>query len=195
MTLGEIVANSIAVAAFLLAGTSFIYTWKTNTKKYELSETLRKEILDWYDRCISVLILLRKCLETDRVDNENFYELNATLYSLTELGRFYFPNYNRDKGKGTNNSEAYKGSRPLLVDLLVESYKITVLESKELLSKKEYYLSELKIYQKGFTSELFTLINPDSYIKRHIKNTKLNILHQKTFSESEYAPHNRKSKN
>lgn len=185
------IANIIAGVAVLIAIASFIYTWKTNTKKYELSETLRKEILDWYDRCILVLVLLRKNLETESVNDNKYLELNANLYSLAELGRFYFPNYNRNKGKGKNNSEAYKGNRPLLIDLLVESNKITSLPSKELLSKKDYHISELKKYQKGFTSELFKLMNPDSYIKRYLKNTELNILQQKTFSESEYAPKNR----
>lgn len=191
MATGAIITNIIAGIALLVAILTFIYTWKMNTKKYELSETLRREILDWYDRCIFVLVLLRKSLETGQINDEKYLKLNATLYSLTELGRFYFPNYNRNKGKGIRNSEAYKGNRPLLIDLLIESYKITSLQSKELLNNKDYFISELKKYQKGFTSELFVLIDPDSYIARHTKNTKLNILQKKTFSESEYAPQNK----
>ena len=185
----------IAIIALLVAIASFFYTWKTNTKKYELSENLRNEILSWYDRCINVLVSLRKHIEVEQIDNENFIELNTSLYSLAEIGRFFFPNYNRNKGKGKNNPEAYKGNRPLLVDLLVESHKITSRKKDELLAKRDYYISELKLYQKGFTSELFLLMKPDLYIERHMKNTALILLHQKTFSESEYAPQNRKNIN
>jgi len=189
---GEIITNIISILALIIAAASVIYTWRTNTKKYELSESLRKEILDWYDKCIYTLISLRKLLERNRVNDEKYFELNVTLYSLTESGRFYFPNYNRDKGKGITNSEAYKGNRPLLIDLLVESHKITSQKSEELSNNIAHFVAELKIYQKGFTSELFKLIKPDLYIKKHLKNTTLNILHEKTFSESEYAPQNRR---
>ena len=107
------------------------------------------------------------------------------MYSLTELGRFYFPNYNRDKGKGANKTEAYKGNRPLLIDLLVESHKIASLGNDELERNKDCYISKLKRYQKGFTSEAFKLVDPDSYIKAHAKNTKINMIQHETFSESE----------
>jgi len=187
------ISNLIAVCAFLASIFSIIYTCKTNTKKYELSEDLRKELLNWYDRCINVLVLLRKELEHNNYNEQKVLELNSELYSLTELGRFYFPNYNRKKGKGVNNSEAYKGNRALLIDLLVESHNITKLNKNDLLNNQEYYLAELKIYQKGFTTEMFLLLDPDSYIQKQISTAKINYLHRTTFSESEYAPNRTKT--
>ncbi len=181
----------IAGLALIVSIGSLIYTWKTNTKKYELSEVLRKELLEWYYRCISIIVVLRKSLESGEINEEKNSELNSTLYSLIEIGRFYFPNYNRDSGKGNKNFEAYKGNRPILIDLLVETYRITSKNKNSLLNQRDYFISELKIYQKGFTTELFLLLDPDTYIKKHIKNTKLKITQRTTFSESEYSPKNR----
>ena len=197
MEITYIIAISSVVAAVISAGVSFVYNCIKDkrdsvVKKYELSESLRKEITSWYDRCIHTLVSLRVHIESGQVNTDKYFELNITLYSLGELGRFYFPNYNRDQGKGTNNSEAYKGNRSLIIDLMVESYKITTREREYLLNNRDYVVSELKLYQKGFTSEVFNKLEPDKHNKNHMENTEISMQHEKTFSESEYHPDNRK---
>ena len=192
----SILAVIVAALSLIVAARSAWSARKANKKKeevskYELSESLRKDILDWYDRCVYILILLRTRLKAGRINDEKYLELNASLSSLVELGRFYFPNYDRDKDKGQDRPEAYKGKRTLPLDLLVKSYAITSKTRKDLLKKKDYFVSELEIYQEGFTSELFEVLDPDLYIEEHMKNTWLKIRYKKTFSESEYAPQNR----
>lgn len=191
MTTSETINIVIATAALIVSFASAVYIFRTNTKKYELSEDIRKEILNWYEKCINVLVLLRNELEINDIEETKVRDLNASLYSLTELGRFYFPNYNRDQGKGSNKSAAYKGNRALLIDLLAESYKITSISTNDFQKRQAYYINELTIYQKGFTSEMFLFLDPDSFIQKQMTTAKIVLLHRKTFSESEYEPNNR----
>ena len=72
----EVVTIITPVISFIIATLSFIYTWRTNTKKYELSESLRREIITWYYDCIKILISLRKSIETNHNDMQKMLELN-----------------------------------------------------------------------------------------------------------------------
>jgi hypothetical protein len=191
MTLAECITIGIAALALVLSVVSLIYSRKT--KRYELSETLRKELMAWYSDCITTLVTLRGIITLIPVDTPVDSELlhmlhkhNTVLYTLAEKGRFYFPNYKRRKKLGTQNMEAYRGHRPLIIDLLVETHKISTFEIEKIQKNQDHVSCCLKGLQKGFTTEMFKLINPDSFIKKHRWHTKMKIIHQKTFSESEY---------
>lgn len=185
MDIFDWINDNAPIIAILISLYSVWYTWKTNTKKYELSEVLRKEILDWYSKCIHTLVSLRLILEAKEIDEAEKFRLNVDLYTLTEEGRFLFPNYDRS----TSNPpySAYDGHRSLLLDLLARSYKITSQDTALILKQKSDNLSLLKHFQKAFTSEVFDLLKPDAHIKLHTKNTELNLSHHKTYSASKYS--------
>lgn len=164
-------SDYIAIASLLIAFLAFIYSYLTNTKKYELTSQYRTEILSWYSETIDILVRL-KIEAKDSFKDENLRnELLSRLSAKIEIGRFYFPNVDKGDKFGDEKPLAYKGYRNLMLDFLVFSFQ--VFEKQE--AKK--YLRHAETLQRHFTSHLFEILDPNTFLKETKKHT------NKTFSK------------
>lgn len=90
---------SIAVTT-IISIVGGIYAVASNTKKFELAEAYKKEILDWYSDTINVMISILSKVKNEKKDyNDELSKLSAQI----EIGRFYFPNINKRDGFGEKN--------------------------------------------------------------------------------------------
>ena len=69
----------------------------------------------------------------------------------------------------------------------MQSYVIINQDTATILNNIDVNLNNLKKYQKAFTSELFVILDPESYLKKHKDIAGLNMIHKKTLSESQYS--------
>lgn len=155
----------IAIASAIIAIVGFVYTWLTNTKKFELTEQYRNCLLLWYDNTLKTLVKLRLLTESDCLDQNAKYELLSALSSQIEVGRFFFPNIDRGDSFGEEKPTAYRGYRHIALEFLVFSYRILAKED----AKK--YLSHTEELQRHFTSHIFELLQPKRYNKSIRKHT------------------------
>lgn len=122
--------NLLLASSMLMSIIAFIYTYYTNTKKYELASSYRTEVIKWYSD--TILILKRSLQAVQEKDTTVIQRLNADLSAQIEIGRMYFPNINDDNGK--KKPLAYKGSRHVILDCLV--YCHTIMNSNDSFSNK-----------------------------------------------------------
>lgn len=160
-----ITADYISIGSLIIAISALIYTYLTNTKKYELTSQYRSEVIVWYSETIKILIALKyeAKLKFPNIALKN--ELLCKLSANIEIGRFYFPNVLKGKNHGNNKSEAYKGRRNLMLDFLVYSHKIYKGKNPE------NYIEHAESLQKHFTSYLFEILDPNSFLKETKKHT------------------------
>ena len=73
-----------------------IFAIVTNTKKYELTESYKQELLSWYSSVVIIIIRTIHFFEHYDSDCPEFINKKAELLSklsvITEVGQFYFPN-------------------------------------------------------------------------------------------------------
>jgi len=166
------ITDFIATGSLIIAVAAFIYSYATNTKKYELTSQLRYEIIKWYSTTIEILIRLRLEAENNFISPELRRDLLSKLSSQIEIGRFYFPNIDKGDNFGYDKPYAYKGYRNLLLDFLVYSYRL--FEGNDY----QNYLTHSDFLQRHFTSNLFETIDPHTFLKETKKHT------NKTFSSA-----------
>lgn len=170
-------SDYIASASLFIAFIAFIYSYLTNTKKYELTSQYRTEILSWYSETVKILIRL-KIEAKDNFKDENLKrELLSDLSTKIEIGRFYFPNIDKGDYFGDEKPFAYRGYRNLMLDYLILSYR--VFEEQ---NAKEY-LSHAETLQKYFTSYLFEILEPKSFLKEIEKHTDKSFYKELRFEE------------
>lgn len=158
-------ADIIAGIALLLALLSFFYTWRTNTKKYELTDQYRNKLLDWYEDTTKTLIQLKLMTETRCVDDNKKCELLSKLSSQIERGRFFFPNIDKGDFFGKEKPAAYQGYRHIALEFLVFSYNI--FKRTDAVN----YLQHAEQLQRHFTSYIFELLQPQTFKKSICKYT------------------------
>lgn len=92
----SIIAIIGIVVTVLIAVIGGIYKIVTSTKKYELTENYRKELLQWYTSVVEIMIRIIHSMESQEFFSDEFQpqkmEMLSRLSALTEIGRFYFPN-------------------------------------------------------------------------------------------------------
>jgi hypothetical protein len=156
--------NWISIAALIVSLLALLYTYFTNTKRYELRSQYIKELTEWHAKTVEVLIrmklYLNGCVTTDK------NELLSQLSSLIEIGRLYFPNIDKKDNFGTEKPIIYQGHRNLILHFLVYSYAI--FEGYD--DKK--YADYLEVLQKNFTSTFYEIVNPKEIIKEAKKYAK-----------------------
>lgn len=163
-------SDYISIGSLVIAIAAFIYSYLTNTKKYELTSQYRIELLAWYADTIDILIRLKVEAKDGYSDKELKKDLLSRLSAKIEIGRFYFPNIDKGDRFGEDKPLAYKGYRNLLLDFLVFSYQ--VFDRSDAIN----YLGHVEKFQRHFTSKLFEIIDPKSFLKETKKHT------NKTFS-------------
>jgi hypothetical protein len=159
------ISNWISIASFLFAVSAFIYSYVTNTKKYELTRQYRTEVLGWYSETINILLRLKTEARSGFKDDELKLDLLCRLSAKIEIGRFYFPNIDKGDGFGKDKPLAYRGYRNLMLDFLVFSYQIFEREDAA------KYIDHATALQRHFTSHLYETMDPRSFIRDTQRHT------------------------
>ena len=79
-----IVSICVSLGVSIVGG---IYAVVTSTKKYELAEQYKRELLAWYEKVI--LLIMELIVIKEKKDKDL---LLSRLSAQIEVGRFYFPN-------------------------------------------------------------------------------------------------------
>ncbi|EOU1691160.1 hypothetical protein ACSW9Z_02145 [Clostridium perfringens] len=163
MNESDYIAIASIVVTAIIAIIGGIYAVVTNSKKYELAEEYKRDLISWYEKII--IIIMEIVVFCDLENNIEYSERRkkiAELSALIEIGRFYFPNIDKKDGFGKDNSLAYQGYRHIALEFLVYIYDIAM--------EDDFYKYKTKILEleKEFTSCVYELIAPDKR-KRKLK--------------------------
>lgn len=170
----------IAFFSLIVSVIALIYTFVSNTKRFELADQYRKDLLSWYQDTIRILLKIRGQVAAGRFDWEKS-DLLFLLSAQIEIGRFYLPNYPSEKG--ADQPIAYRGNRHPALNCLVAVY----MELKH--PKKKDQNEYIKNKQLCFTSVIFTIINPREWNKQRTKKFSkyVSIDHLRTDLEKSYG--------
>ncbi|MDD2492897.1 MAG: hypothetical protein RBR48_04070 [Bacilli bacterium] len=174
-------AEWIALISIVISFFALFYSIITNTKKFELSNDLKKEILLWNNKNIHLMNCLKSRLG---VKNDLLVDLSTQI----DVGRYLFPNIKRKDDYGVDKPSAFQGYRNIILDLLVafhnlcEEYNIDKIDySKHLEKLYKLYISFIfdtidprktnKLIKKitgikmndGFDIHEFVKLSPDNY--------------------------------
>ncbi len=170
-----IVQNLLFIISMMMSVGAFLYSYFNNSKKYELSNDYRREILNWFGK---TLIIMKEAESLDQESIEKKNQLLVKLSTQIDIGRFYFPNIDKGDGKGQNEPAAYKGYRNVVIDTLVFYYSL--LNRPDSSEQIERLISLQRIY----TSYVFEQLNPKDYLKQIKKHTEQNVFISKGFEDS-----------
>ena len=163
-----------------------LYAVLTNTKKYELTEEYKRELLAWYSDVVEIMMLVIHYAETKKWRNHpNRVEILAKISLLAECGRFYFPNINEKEGYGKEKPAAYQGVRHIVLEFVLFFYK-------EIKTAEEPDLNRLWKLERGFTSYVFQVINPPKRNKTYSNYLQINLKENETLKA--YLQKNEKEK-
>lgn len=164
--LGVVVTSIISIIAA-------IYKIVTNTKKYELTEAYRSELLGWYKSVVYTMVNIIHYCESGIFNSSDFQKgrakLLSELSSLIEVGRFYFPNVIKKDGFGQDKPSAYQGYRQMVLEFVMYFYSVAA----NIKDNKDIKL--MWNIEKHFTSFIFDVINPRKRNKDYSKYIELTI--------------------
>ncbi len=154
MSMSDLIAVISLVITTIIALIGGLYALITNTKKFELSEQYKNELLTWYGKVIFTISKIQgECTGKERADT--LQELSA----LIEIGRFYFPNIDKKDGFGKEKPCAYQGYRHVALDFLILIYEMGSEENIKKCREKIQYM------ERHFTSIVFKIVSPSNRIK------------------------------
>lgn len=184
---GNIIAAIGIGVTIIIASVSAVYTLVTNTKKYELTQSYRQEIMAWYHKVVSLMLRIIQFIKDKDFKNEHKANLLSDFSALIEVGRFYFPN-SIDDSYGNQKPSAYQGHRDIGLSILVKFYEI----AQEADDDNEA-IDKLTILERHFTSYIFDVIKPRS---RNMEIGKyLSISAPKSTTMEDYLSHNSECQN
>ncbi len=149
-----IVSIAITTIISIVGG---VYAVASNTKKFELAESYKKEILDWYSNTVIIMTSIISKIESENAD---YKEELSLLSAQIEIGRFYFPNINNNDSFGINKSSAYQGYRNIVLDFLVYFYDTAQREDVK------NHTNALWEFLRLYTSSVFDIISPKDRIQK-----------------------------
>ncbi|MBD5470135.1 MAG: hypothetical protein HDR19_03190 [Lachnospiraceae bacterium] len=162
MSMSDLIAVISLVVTIIIAIIGGLYAIINNTKKFELSEQYKNELLTWYGKVIFTISKLQgECTGKERTDT--LQELSA----LIEIGRFYFPNIDKKDGFGKEKPCAYQGYRHVALDFLILIYEMGSEEKIKKCREKIEYM------ERHFTSIIFKIVSPNKRIKNIKQYTKI----------------------
>ena len=167
----EVIITVISIiVTIIIAVIGGIYAIITNTKKYELTENYRQELLSWYINTIDIMIKMIHLIENQSFHSTSIkFELLSKLSTQIEIGRFYFPNVIKGDLYGIKKPSAYQGYRHINLEFLIHFYNIVYH------TKDSTCISLLWKLERNFTSMIFDIINPRKRIKSYSKYIAITI--------------------
>lgn len=189
LTEESIVAILSIVVTILIAVIGGVYAIITNTKKYELTENYRKELLEWYSSVVDLMIQIIHYIECGKFYSSDFSQQRTDMLSklsaLTEVGRFYFPNVIKKDGFGIEKPSAYQGYRHINLEFMLHFYRIASNGSN---NKNIPLLWRL---ERNFTAGIFDMIEPRKRNHDYAKYLAITIPEGKAIEDFIYEnPHN-----
>lgn len=170
-TVISVVATAVTIVASVVGG---IYALSSNTKKYELAEAYKSELLGWYEKTVGILChiihLQQNGLWEENQDRK--IELLSNLPAQIEIGRFYFPNAWEKNGFGTHKHTAYQGLRQIVLDHLMDFYRIASGGTGD--------VDSLRLLERKFTSYVFDILDPRTRNSEYLKYTGIRHLEAKS---------------
>ena len=168
-------SEALSIFSIFIALGALIYS--IGFQRFELRTIYRKEILEWYEKVMSILVTLKDPRFVDSGNDGEHTELLSRLYTLIEVGRFYFPNTELESESEKHKPEAYKGKRHLTLNCLV------IIHDIHRYRRMSEYYKESELLRRAFTSELFNLLEPKKHLDltsrlRIAKNLKSNKLEE-----------------
>lgn len=158
LTTESIIAILSIVVTILIAVIGGIYAIVTNTKKYELTENYRQELLQWYSSVAALMIKVIHYIEQGIFYSPEFSmqrtDMLSQLSALTEVGRFYFPNVIKGDHLGSDKPSAYQGHRHLNLEFMLYFYQIASD------GDSDTNISLLWKLEHNFTAVIFDMIEP-----------------------------------
>lgn len=167
------VTEWVSIISLIVAIMALIYSFLSNTKKYELTYQYYNDVLSWHNQVVKVISDLRMNFEDVLSKKSNLSKLSA----LIENGRFYFPNVDRKDGFGAQKPIAYQGYRNIVLDFLVFEYQIFEKEDSHKYDKHTENLQRL------FTSYVFQHLDPKKQNKKIKHNTDITMKKQITINK------------
>ena len=173
----------IAIVVVIVTSTvAAVYTLVTNTKKYELTENYRCELMEWYKLVVLNMIEIIHFYEIRIIDScelkNQKVKLLSQLSSLIEIGRFYFPNVIKGDSFGSKKPTAYQRSRHVNLEFIICFYNIAKQNS---ISK--YDIHRLWGLEREFTSFMFDMIKPRNRNKEYSKYLSITIPQGKSIED------------
>lgn len=179
MNLDNMLALAAIIVTIIISSIGGVYAVLHNTKKYELTEKYRAELLKWYEETVTVMIsIVHLTPASNRSEQKRI--LLSKLSVLAEVGRFYFPNVDKKDGYGSEKPMAYQGYRHIILEFLLHFYETALQDDGD----QDAYLWQL---ERAFTSEIFKIINPHERIREYSKKTEIII--PKGISLEDYLDH------
>lgn len=179
MSISDLLTMTSIVVTTVIALVGGLYAISTNTKRFELSEQYKNELLTWYGKVIFIICKLQgKCTGIDRTNA--LQELSA----LIEIGRFYFPNIDKKDGFGKEKPYAYQGYRHVALDFLILIYEMGDERNINHCREKIEYM------ERHFTSIVFEIVSPNKRIKNIKQYAKIMMpraISMMDFMSSEYS--------
>jgi len=156
MSTGDYIAIISIVVPAIISIIGGVYAVVKSTKKFELADSYRKEILEWYSNTI---IIMTTIISKVKKEDDRTAELSS-LSAQIEIGRFYFPNINKNDGYGKYKPVAYQGYRMIVLDFLVYFYDTAKKPDAKM------YKSALWEFLRLYTSAVFDIISPKDRINK-----------------------------
>ena len=155
MGISDFIAALSFVLACITALIGGLYTIISNTKKFELAEEYKKELISWYSQ---VSFVIEEILASH--DEQGKKEALGRLSALIDIGRLYFPNVIEDDGLGKNKPLAHQGHRHIALGYLMRIYRIARGED---FHEHQKEITDLK---KCFNSTVFSIVSPRDRLKK-----------------------------
>lgn len=164
MEISDLLTIVSIIVTIIIAIIGGIYGIITNTKRFELSERYKNELLSWYGKVVFIISKLQgECSGKER--NDTLQELSA----LIEVGRFFFPNINKKDKFGKEKPLAYQGYRHVALDFLILIYQMG--DDKNISKCRE----KIEYMERNFTSIVFEIISTNKRIKSIKQYTKITM--------------------
>lgn len=161
------------VVTVIIAIIGGIYAIVTNTKKYELTENYRSELLQWYSSFADLMIKIIHYSKSEEFFSPEFLpkrtDMLAHLSALTEIGRFYFPNVIKGDGFGSEKPSAYQGYRHINLEFLLHFYYVASNATDN------RHITLLWKLERNFTAVIFDMIEPRKRNRDYSKYLALTI--------------------
>lgn len=156
MTSGDYIAILSIAITTIISIIGGVYAVATNTKKFELAEAYKKELLEWYSHTVRILTSIISKAQKGNYDYED--EL-ALLSAQVEIGRFYFPNVDKQDNYGKDKPSAYQGYRNIVLEFLMFFYDTAKRDDVKV------HVHALWSFMRLYTSAVFDIVSPRDRIK------------------------------
>lgn len=154
MKISDLLTLVSIVVTIIISVIGGVYAIITNTKRFELSEQYKNNLLSWYSK---VMFIISK-LEGEYSENERNDTLRE-LSALIEIGRFFFPNINKNDGFRKEKPKAYQGHTHAALGFLLDIYQMG--DDENINENRE----KIDCMKRDFTSIVFEVISPNERIK------------------------------